>query len=64
MSIATPARRTHASVRTAAPSRVQRPLPTRDEQLRDVRALLRHFVLAFTAAAAFLYATIAAGPGI
>jgi hypothetical protein len=52
------ATRTHARARTVAAERVEL---SRAEQLREGRALMRHFVLAFLAAGAVLYAVFAAG---
>ena len=68
MSIAmntTPARAARAVARpsVAPPMAVERPARTQQEQLRGNRALLRHFVLAFTAVSAVLYAAAAGGPG-
>jgi hypothetical protein len=52
------------TARTAArPIRLSRPAPTRDEQLRDKRALLRHFVLAFSGVSAVLYLFATGGIG-
>jgi hypothetical protein len=63
MSIATNTRRLAASAgiartRTAI---AERAALTSQEELREMRALLRHFVLAFAGAAAILYAAIASG---
>jgi len=63
MSIAINTTRTRTARVTARPVAITRPLPTRAEQLRDKRALLRHFMLAFSAASAVLYLTVAGGPG-
>ncbi len=52
--------RTAAGTRTRAAT-AERIALTREEGLREGRALMRHFVLAFLAAGTVLYAVFAAG---
>ena len=63
MSIAINTRRTSATTGPRQPRAVaiERVAPSIKEQLQDVRALLRHFMLAFAGAAAAIYALLASG---
>ena len=64
MSIAIHSHRAHAHVQAkqfAGVLPAERAALSRDEQLREARGLVRHFMLAFVAAGAGLYAAVAAG---
>ena len=61
MSIAINVRRINASVRTREAIAADHAVASPDDQLREMRAILRHLVLSVLGAGTVLYAIVASG---